>query len=47
LEDNDLPGISASVLWEAGKAVIRSKIISFSSHKKKNSKVSELELKIK
>ena len=30
-----LPGISASVLLEAGKAVMRGKIISFSSHNKK------------
>ena len=45
LEKNDLPG---GVLLEAGKAVMWSKIISFSSHKKKkeNLKVSELEIKI-
>jgi len=35
LENNDLPGISACALWEAGKAVMRGKIISFSSHNKK------------
>ncbi len=35
LDYNDLPGTSASVIWEAGKAVMRGRIISFSSHKKK------------
>ena len=35
LENNDLPGISASILWEAGKAVMKGKIISFSLHNKK------------
>lgn len=35
LEDNDSPNISPSLLWETGKAVIRGKIISYSSHKKK------------
>ena len=27
MENNDLPGISVSVLWEAGKAVTQEKII--------------------
>lgn len=35
LEMNDSPEISPSLLWETGKAVIRGKIISYSSHKKK------------
>ncbi len=45
LDYNDLPGTSASVLWEAGKAVMRGRIISFSSHKKKreNKCIQELE----
>ncbi|MBN3294582.1 LORF2 protein, partial [Polypterus senegalus] len=49
LEHNDIPGTSASVLWEAGKAVMRGKIISFSSHKKKieNKRIQELEEIIK
>uniref|UniRef100_A0A672H1Y9 Endonuclease/exonuclease/phosphatase domain-containing protein n=1 Tax=Salarias fasciatus TaxID=181472 RepID=A0A672H1Y9_SALFA len=49
LENNDLPDTSGRVLWEAGKAVMRGKIISFSSHKKKKeaSRTLELELRIK
>ncbi len=49
LDYNDLPGTSASVLWEAGKAVMRGRIISFSSHKKKreNKCIQELEETIK
>uniref|UniRef100_A0A669DGZ9 Reverse transcriptase domain-containing protein n=1 Tax=Oreochromis niloticus TaxID=8128 RepID=A0A669DGZ9_ORENI len=49
LDFNDIPGTSASVLWEAGKAVMRGKIISFSSHKKKeeNKNIQELEKNIK
>ena len=49
MENSDQPGISASVLWKARKAVMRGKIIFFSSHKtkKENSKVLELEIKIK
>uniref|UniRef100_A0A669D815 Reverse transcriptase domain-containing protein n=1 Tax=Oreochromis niloticus TaxID=8128 RepID=A0A669D815_ORENI len=49
LDFNDTPGTSASVLWEAGKAVMRGKIISFSSHKKKeeNKNIQELEKTIK
>ena len=45
LDYNDQPGTSASVLWEAGKAVMRGRIISFSSHKKKreNKYIQELE----
>ena len=41
--------MSACFLWEAGKAVMRGKIISYSSNKKKkeSSKISELELRIK
>lgn len=34
LEMNDSPGSSPSLLWEAGKAVLRGRIISFSVHKK-------------
>ena len=43
LENNDLPGMSACILWEAVKAVMRGKIISFSSNKKKreNSRISD------
>lgn len=49
LENNDTPGVSAGILWEAGKAVMRGKIIYFASHKKKkeNATMSELELRIK
>ncbi len=49
LDYNDLPGTSASVIWEAGKAVMRGRIISFSSHKKKreNKCIQELEETIK
>ena len=41
--------MSACTLWEARKAVMRGKIISFSSNKKKreNSRISHLELRIK
>lgn len=35
MEINDSPDISPTLLWETGKAVIRGKIISYSSHKKK------------
>ncbi len=42
LEINDSPNTSATLLWETGKAVIRGRIISYSSHKKK--KDTELEL---
>ena len=35
LEMNDSPEISPSLLWETGKAVLRGKIISYSSYKKK------------
>ena len=49
LEINDSPKSSPSVLWEAGKAVLRGIIISYSTYKKKNEKQqqSELERKIK
>ena len=45
---NGLMAYQECVLWEAGKAVMWGKEISFSSHRKKeqNSKVSELEIKI-
>ena len=41
--------MSACVLWKAGKAVMRGKIISFQSNKKKreSSRISDLELRIK
>jgi len=44
IENNDLPGMSACVLWEDGEAVMRGKIISFSSNKKnkESSTISEL-----
>lgn len=32
---NDSPEVSASLLWETGKAVITGKIISYSSYRKK------------
>uniref|UniRef100_A0A0E9U7Y5 Uncharacterized protein n=1 Tax=Anguilla anguilla TaxID=7936 RepID=A0A0E9U7Y5_ANGAN len=35
LEINDSPEIAPSLLWETGKAVLRGKIISYSTHKKK------------
>ncbi len=35
LEMNDSPEITPSLLWETGKAVLRGKVISYSSHKKK------------
>lgn len=49
LETNDSPEISPSLLWETGKAVIRGKIISYSSHKKRKEQEleSSLEQKIK
>lgn len=49
LETNDSPEISPSLLWETGKAVIRGKIISYSSHKKRKKQELEstLEHKIK
>lgn len=34
LETNDSPNFSPSLLWEAGRAVIRGKIISYSYNKK-------------
>lgn len=40
MEINDSPEISPSLLWETAKVVLRGKIISYSSHKKKK----ELEL---
>ncbi len=49
LEMNDSPELSPSLLWEAGKAVLRGKIISFSVYKKRKEKEgqAELEQKIK
>uniref|UniRef100_A0AAR2LML4 Reverse transcriptase zinc-binding domain-containing protein n=1 Tax=Pygocentrus nattereri TaxID=42514 RepID=A0AAR2LML4_PYGNA len=49
LEQNNLPEISPCVLWEAGKAVMRGKIISYCAHKKNKEKtlILELEQKIK
>lgn len=46
---NDSPELSPSLLWEAGKAVLRGKIISFSVYKKGKEKdqQAELEQKIK
>lgn len=41
LETNDSPNLSPSLLWEAGKAVIRGKIISYSSYKKKQEQQAE------
>jgi len=41
--------MSACVLWETGRAVMRGKIISFSSNKKnkESSRISEIELRTK
>uniref|UniRef100_A0A3Q2ZER1 Reverse transcriptase domain-containing protein n=1 Tax=Kryptolebias marmoratus TaxID=37003 RepID=A0A3Q2ZER1_KRYMA len=49
LEFNDIPGTSASTLWEAGKTVMRGKIISYSTNnkKKENKYIEELEKSIK
>ncbi len=47
LKDNDTPDISSSVLWETWKAVIRGKIIAYSSHKKKQESILENDLKKK
>ena len=49
LEINDVPEISPSLLWETGKAVIRGKIISYSSYKKKQEQqqMNDLENNIK
>uniref|UniRef100_A0AAR2IJQ7 Reverse transcriptase domain-containing protein n=1 Tax=Pygocentrus nattereri TaxID=42514 RepID=A0AAR2IJQ7_PYGNA len=49
LEQNNLLEISPCVLWEAGKAVMRGKIISYCAHKKNKEKtlILELEQKIK
>uniref|UniRef100_A0AAR2JRJ2 Reverse transcriptase domain-containing protein n=1 Tax=Pygocentrus nattereri TaxID=42514 RepID=A0AAR2JRJ2_PYGNA len=49
LEQNNLPEISPCVLWEAGKAVMRGKIISYCAQKKNKEKtlILELEQKIK
>lgn len=47
MELNDSPNISPSLLWETGKCVIRGKIISYSSYKKKQEQKLENELEIK
>ncbi len=49
MEMNDSPNTSATLLWQTGKAVLRGKIISYSSYKKrKNTELqSEMEKKIK
>uniref|UniRef100_A0A3B3I4T3 Reverse transcriptase domain-containing protein n=1 Tax=Oryzias latipes TaxID=8090 RepID=A0A3B3I4T3_ORYLA len=44
LEFNDTSEISPSILWEAAKAVMRGKIISYSTHKKRKEKADLLEL---
>lgn len=44
MSTNDAPGISASTLWETGKAFLRGSIISFAAAKKKNSLNKQLEL---
>lgn len=47
LADNDSPNLSPSLLWETGKAVIRGKIISYSSYKKKQEQRMEKDLEAK
>ncbi|XP_054631650.1 E3 ubiquitin-protein ligase znrf1 isoform X1 [Dunckerocampus dactyliophorus] len=47
LDFNDQPGVSASILWEAAKAVMRGKTISYSSYKKKKERLLESELEKK
>nr|XP_057934911.1 F-box only protein 8 isoform X1 [Doryrhamphus excisus] len=47
LDFNDQPGTSACVLWETAKVVMRGKIISYSSYKKKKERLLELELEEK
>ena len=44
ISTNDTPGISASTLWETGKAFLRGSIISFTAAAKKNSLAKQLEL---
>lgn len=40
-------GITVILLWETSKAVLRAKIISYSSHKKEQEQENKLEEKIK
>ena len=44
LELNDSPETSPALLWESGKAVLRGRIISYSSYKKKKEKEQETQL---
>ena len=44
LKINDSPDISPSLLWETGKAVMRGKIISYSSYKKKQEQQNIIDL---
>uniref|UniRef100_A0A3Q1CLT5 Reverse transcriptase domain-containing protein n=1 Tax=Amphiprion ocellaris TaxID=80972 RepID=A0A3Q1CLT5_AMPOC len=47
LKNNDSNDLSPSLLWETGKAVIRGKIISYSSYKKKKDLQTEKEIEEK
>ena len=47
LKNNDSPILSPSLLWETGKAVIRGKIISYSSYKKKKEQQTEKDIEEK
>lgn len=49
METNDSPNTSATLLWETSKAVLRGKIISYSSYKKKieSEKEQQFEILIK
>uniref|UniRef100_A0A3P9HFR2 exodeoxyribonuclease III n=1 Tax=Oryzias latipes TaxID=8090 RepID=A0A3P9HFR2_ORYLA len=44
ISKNDLPEVSASTLWEAGKAYLRGSIISYTAAKKKKTLARQLEL---
>uniref|UniRef100_A0A3B4H1Y3 Endonuclease/exonuclease/phosphatase domain-containing protein n=1 Tax=Pundamilia nyererei TaxID=303518 RepID=A0A3B4H1Y3_9CICH len=44
LSTNELPGVSASTLWEVGKAFLRGSIIAFTSAKKKSTLTKQLVL---
>uniref|UniRef100_A0A3P9KC19 Reverse transcriptase domain-containing protein n=1 Tax=Oryzias latipes TaxID=8090 RepID=A0A3P9KC19_ORYLA len=44
ISKNDLPEVSASTLWEAGKAYLRGSIISYTAAKKKKNLARQLEL---
>lgn len=47
MEMNDSPNTSPTLLWQTGKAVLRGKIISYSSYKKRKDTKSQLEMEKK